>query len=183
VPDPWHRRTSDPVFTSPWVSVHRNRYALPTGVAIDDFYVVSEPPGVTIVAVTPGGEVILVEQYRAAVDCVALELPAGYISEGTSPLEQARRELREESGYLSDRWHEIATLSPSPHRMAKVETVFLALGAEPRDAIDLDATEDLNIKLLPMDEASPALLASPQACAVCVAALYIAREALRVMQE
>jgi 8-oxo-dGTP pyrophosphatase MutT (NUDIX family) len=123
MPEPWRRRSRQPVFASPWVSVHRHTYQLPHGPRIDDFYVVEEPPGVTVVAVTAESHVPLVEQYRAGVDRVAYELPAGYVEAGVPAETQARRELREETGYVSNHWRELATLSPSPHRMAKIETI------------------------------------------------------------
>ncbi len=178
MPEPWRQRSREPVFTSPWVSVHRHAYALPKGVSIDDFYVINEPPGVTIVALTAGLDVVLVEQYRAAVDRVTYELPGGYIDDGMSARDQALRELREETGYVADHWRELATLSPSPHRMAKRETVFLATQAQKGPPPALDVTEDARTELVPLADAVGLIAAAPLACAVCVASLCLARDAI-----
>ena len=179
MPEPWRRCAREAVFTSPWISVHRDSFQLPEGGSIDDFYVIDEPPGVTVVALTAERQVVLVEQYRAAVDRVAFELPAGYVDEGTAPHEQAVRELREETGYTSERWRELATLSPSPHRMAKTETVFLATDAERQHAPSPDETEDMALRIVPLDDAVALIAAAPLANAVSIASLCLARDALR----
>src|SRR5947209_931286 len=83
--------------------------------------------------------------------------------------EQAATELREETGYTSSLWYELATLSPSPHRIEKVETVFLARDANPDHEPSLDDTEDVRIAVMPLDEAVTLLSSSPLASAVCIA--------------
>src|SRR5438105_1926187 len=58
MPEPWRETSQERVFSSHWVSVSRRSYRLPNGSDIDDFYVVEEPPGVTVVALTPRNDVV-----------------------------------------------------------------------------------------------------------------------------
>ena len=69
------------------------------GDAHRDVEVVEHPGGVAIIAQPSPGEIVLVRQYRHAVDEDLWEVPAGMIERGEPPLETARRELIEETGY------------------------------------------------------------------------------------
>ena len=61
--------------------------------------IVRHPGAVAIVPVLPDGRIVLVRQYRYAAGKPLLEIPAGTLEEGEDPLECARRELKEETGY------------------------------------------------------------------------------------
>jgi ADP-ribose pyrophosphatase len=70
------------------------------------------PAGVVIVALTPEGELLLTEQFRVPTGKNVIELPAGLSGDddyaGEHFIETAKRELREETGYEADEWHELA---------------------------------------------------------------------------
>lgn len=90
--------------------------------------VVRHPGAVAIVPVLPDGGVLLIAQYRFAVDQTLLEVPAGTIESGESPLACARRELREEAGVSASRFRRIARFLPSPGFCDEVIHVFVARG-------------------------------------------------------
>lgn len=60
------------------------------------------------------GKVYLVKQYRLATMCELLELPAGKVELGEDPELSAKRELREETGFIADNLVKISSISPSP---------------------------------------------------------------------
>lgn len=64
-----------------------------------DFYRLHCPEWVNILALTAKRELVMIRQFRHGTRCVELEIPAGIIESGESPLEAAVRELREETGY------------------------------------------------------------------------------------
>lgn len=58
-------------------------------------------PGACILPVKDDGSLILIKQYRNSIDDITYEVPAGFIDEGESPEDAARRELREETGFTA----------------------------------------------------------------------------------
>jgi ADP-ribose pyrophosphatase len=88
---------------------------------------------VGVVAVTPEGRLLLVEQYRPPVRVPVLELPAGLVGDGPeeeaeSLVEGARRELLEETGYDATHWTAVARGCTSPGTTSEIMTLFLATG-------------------------------------------------------
>ncbi|MBW7961888.1 NUDIX hydrolase [Bradyrhizobium sp. BR 10261] len=65
----------------------------------ETYYAIAQPDYVAVLAVTPDSRVPLVRQYRPAIQRFSLELPAGIVDPDEDPLETARRELLEETGY------------------------------------------------------------------------------------
>ena len=76
--------------------------------------VVRHPGAVAVLPLLNDGRVCLVRNYRAAVDEVLLELPAGTLEPGEDPAETARRELAEETGYRAGRIDPLASFYMSP---------------------------------------------------------------------
>lgn len=90
---------------------------------------VHHPGAVAVLPLTDGGEVVLVRQYRSAVDEHLLEIPAGLLDvEGEAPEEAARRELREEVGLVADRLETLAQFVNSPGFCDERVLLYLATG-------------------------------------------------------
>jgi len=89
----------DEVFKTPYFTLVGKRLVdAPDG---DPFYALALPDYVSIVPVTTDGDIVLVRQFRPAVETVTLELPAGLIDAGGTAEETAIRELREETGFVA----------------------------------------------------------------------------------
>jgi ADP-ribose pyrophosphatase len=78
------------------------------------------------VAVDHQGRIALVRQHRYAIDADTLELPAGEVPDGADPIEQAHRELVEETGILARRLDQLGTFAPWPARLQRRCEVVLA---------------------------------------------------------
>ena len=122
---------------------------LPTGVEIEEYHVAEYPDWVCVLALTPDGDAVLVEQYRYGIDRVSLEFAAGAIDGEEAPLAAARRELLEETGYASDAWEAVGRLAVEPSRHTNWAHLFVARGARRVAAPTPDATEDLVVRLVP----------------------------------
>jgi len=91
-----------------------------------------------MMAVDERQRVLLVRQYRLPAQRFLWELPAGSIDEGEKPLQTAKRELVEETGYRAKNWKKLATFFPSPGFLAEKMTIFLATGLAEGQATPMD---------------------------------------------
>ncbi len=112
--------------------------------------VLEAPDWVNVVAVTDDRKVVLVRQYRHGTREVTLEIPGGAVDpEDSSPLAAARRELREETGYVARRWRRLGVVEPNPAIQTNTTYTFLAEGAHLAGAADPDPGEELEVVLVP----------------------------------
>ena len=149
----WQLLDSRTVAESPRATVHANTYRLPDGSTRADYLVVDERSGTLVVAVTEGGEVLLVGQHRAPVGAFLWELPAGALEPGeTDPEERARAELREETGYEAATWVSLGTFHAAPHRSTETDYCYLALGARKVGEQRLDQGESVSFRLVALAE-------------------------------
>jgi 8-oxo-dGTP pyrophosphatase MutT (NUDIX family) len=105
-----------------------------------------------ILALTKNRDAILVRQYRHGICEVLWELPGGVVEDGEDPLEGVRRELLEETGYKADTIIPIGQLYPNPALQTNTLYCYLALDAEKMCEQALDAGEDIEVHLVPLEE-------------------------------
>lgn len=154
----WKILESKYLVKRPWLTARVDKVELPNGVVHPEYYVFEYPTWVNIIAITTEGRFVMVEQYRHGLADVFTELVAGVVEKGEAPLQAARRELLEETGYGNGEWQLFTVLSANPGSMTNLTYTFLATGVEPVSGQHLDATEDIAVKLLTQDEIKSMLL-------------------------
>lgn len=122
------------------------------------FDIVESPDWVNVIALTEAGRVVLIRQYRAATQSITTEIPGGTVDEGETPLDAARRELAEETGYESDTWEMIGRVHPNPAFQTNTTYTFLARHARQTRGQRLDGTEAIEVEERRLDDI-PALVA------------------------
>lgn len=132
------------------ISVRLDEVAFPSG-RHALLEVVEHPGAAAMVALTDDRRVLLVRQFRQAVAAELLEVPAGTLEPGETPLACARRELAEEVGRAAARWDRLISFYPSPGVLSEELHVFLAEGLRPEAAAGEE--DDLRVESLPLEEA------------------------------
>jgi len=116
------------------------------------FFLLEAPDWINIIALTPEGKILLIEQFRNGTDEITLEIPGGMVDEGEEPVEAARRELEEETGYRAGKLIEIGRVDPNPAFLDNKCWTFLALGCLPEGQTDFDPAEDIRVRPASMEE-------------------------------
>ena len=114
--------------------------------------IVEHAPGAAVVAVDDDGHVLLVRQLRPAVDAALLELPAGLVDAGEAPIDCARRELAEETGYAASQVEPLLSFYTSPGFSTELIHIFIATGLRAA-SVAHDEEEEIELVRLPLDEA------------------------------
>lgn len=91
-----------------------------------------------MMAVDERKRILLVRQYRLPADQYLWELPAGKVDPGEKPLQAAKRELAEETGYKARTWKKLVTFFPSPGYVGEKMTIFLATDLTPGEATPME---------------------------------------------
>ena len=116
--------------------------------------VVEHPGSVAVLAIDSERRVALVRQRREPARAVLLELPAGTLEPGESPLVTAQRELAEETGLTGGTWHEAAAFYTTPGFCRERMHLFVAVGVRPGEASpqDDEELEQVSVALDRLDE-------------------------------
>jgi len=160
------------------MEVWRDSVELPDARVVDDYHVIEMPDFAVVVALTRDGMVVSERHYRHGIRRAVLELPSGRIEPEEDPVEAAKRELIEETGYGGGRWSSLGVFALSASRIRADAHVFLAEEVEIVAAPASGDLEQTELLLLTPGQFREAILAGEVAdvCAAC--AFLLARPAI-----
>lgn len=151
-PAPWHKLRSE---EGPSLLIAEARFDTvvnPRNQAELRRLVLDVAPWVNVVALDTEGRAVCVRQWRFGTEAVTTEIPGGVVDRDEDPLEAARRELREETGYTSDDWTSLGVVEPNPAFQNNLCHHYLARGARLTHPTDPDIGEDIQVVLLDAQE-------------------------------
>ncbi|GGD00222.1 NUDIX domain-containing protein [Pontibacillus salipaludis] len=108
---------------------------------------IKHPGAVAIIPITPEGKMVLVEQYRKALERSVVEIPAGKLEPGEDPDETAKRELEEETGYTTESLEFVTSFSTSPGFADEIVHLYLAKDLKKAEN-KLDGDDDEFVELI-----------------------------------
>jgi ADP-ribose pyrophosphatase len=140
---PYQRLSTREVYRNPWLSVRADEVVRPGGTR-GEFGVLEMKSGSSVLALDDDGYVHLVQEYKYAIRQNTIEAASGGIDAGETPLDTARRELREETGLEADEWTALGTIHPLTTMVDSPVHLFLARKLR-RCEQDLDPGEVLHV--------------------------------------
>lgn len=139
------------------LKVEHHEVELPDGQIIDDWIWINSPDFAIVVAVTQSEKFLIFRQMKYGVGGLTLAPVGGYLHEEEKPLEGAKRELREETGYSSDEWISLGDYCVGGNRNIAKAHLFLALNARFVGETESDDLEEMELLHLSRKEVESAL--------------------------
>ena len=116
-------------------------------------YILETGDWINIIPVTPDEKVVMVRQYRFAAEQVTLEIPGGLADiSDLSMQEAAKRELKEETGFVSTEVIQLGSVLPNPAILNNKCHVFYAKNVVCEADQCLDIGEDIDVELVPLQD-------------------------------
>jgi 8-oxo-dGTP pyrophosphatase MutT (NUDIX family) len=148
---PWRRHSRRLAYENAWIEVHHDEVTRPDGRPGIYGVVHFRGRAVGVVAIDDDDRVVLVGQFRYTMGHYSWEIPEGAVTEGEDPLDGARRELREETGFEAATWREIGRLELSNSISDEIGYLYLATGLT-EGVAQPDPTEALQVRRVPFAE-------------------------------
>ncbi|AGK54784.1 NUDIX hydrolase [Bacillus sp. 1NLA3E] len=144
---------TEQIFAGKVISLQVDEVELPDG-KIAKRELIKHPGAVAIIAVTDEGKIVMVEQFRKALERNIVEIPAGKLEKGEEPLASAARELEEETGYVCETLELVTSFYTSPGFADEIVYVYEARGLSKKEnPAAQDEDEFINLIELSLDEA------------------------------
>lgn len=121
----WRVLDREYIIKRPWLTARRDKVELPDGRIIEEYYVLEYPDWVNVIAITKDGQFVMERQYRHGLGVHSTELPCGVMEKGEDPLEAAKRELFEETGYGNGEWTKLMVITPTQGHRTTSRTASL----------------------------------------------------------
>lgn len=148
--------TETEIFKGFILRVRKDKAQMPDGQIVDR-EVVEHPGGVAIALEDEKGDFYLVTQWRYAQEQVTLEYPAGKKEPGEDPMETAKREIIEETGFEGTDWRYLGSMIPTPaYDTEVIELYYAKKGAFKGQHLDSD--EDLDVQTYSLDDLTERVL-------------------------
>jgi len=158
----------------------REEVVLPNRVFVE-MDIVRHPGAAAIVAMKDDSNLIMIEQYRHALGETIWEVPAGTLHKNEDPLDCARRELEEETGFTASSWDKLGVITPLPAYSDETIHVYLASDLSPSQQ-NLDDDEILQVRETSLPAAIDMIKEGKIKDGKTISSLFLAAIRLRVLE-
>jgi ADP-ribose pyrophosphatase len=149
----WQQISSQYLVQESWFKLRRDEVLKSNNQIMPAYYVLEYTNWATVFPITNKGEVVLVKQYRYGTGEWSLEVPGGIMdAHETNPLEAAKRELLEETGYSCANIVQTAVVAPNPATANNYMYCYLATGCTLTHTQHFDEHEELEVVLVSITE-------------------------------
>ena len=161
----WKVNNTEKLIENRWLTVRKESVDLPNGESIEDFYSVTIPDAAAIVAITDDKKIVLKKEYKHTTGEELIEVPAGMFEpEEKDGLVVARRELLEETGYISDEWKYLGDTVESSSKLTNRMHIYFAMNCKKIAEQSLDRTEELDVMVVPFEKAIEMVMTNEIKC-------------------
>lgn len=148
----WEIHRSEYIYNSRWLTVRKDSVQTDKGIDIDDFYVLEYPTWINVIAITDEGQFVIEQQYRHGIQQQVFELCAGVCETNEKPIDAAKRELLEETGFGGGSWSLMGRYAPNPNSMSNWCYSFLAEGVTKTQEPHQEPTENILVHQVSKEE-------------------------------
>ncbi len=149
--NPWLVKSQKEIYTNTWIALTEFDVVNPSGKKGIYGKVHFKNIAVGVIVLDDNQNTYLVGQYRFPLEAYSWEIPEGGAALGTDPMEEAKRELKEETGLVADEWELLLKMHLSNSVSDEMALIYLARGLSQHEAAP-EETEKLAVKKLPFDD-------------------------------
>jgi 8-oxo-dGTP pyrophosphatase MutT (NUDIX family) len=148
----WEILSEDDISPSPWFPLFKHKVKLPNSRIVEDYYLSKVGDVAMIVPITTKKEIVFVRQYKHGAGEIIIELPAGRIKTGHDPIEIAKAELEEETGYHANELLHLGTIFGEPSKDTFKVYGYLTMNLSLKHLQKFDENEDIEVLLIPSNK-------------------------------
>ena len=161
----WKVKNTEKLIENRWLTVRKESVDLPSGEHIEDFYSVTIPDAAAIVAITDDKKIVLKKEYKHATGEKLIEVPSGMFEpKEKEGLAVAKRELLEETGFVSNEWEYLGDTIESSSKLTNRMHIYLAMNCKKMAEQCLDKTEELDVRVIPFERAIEMVMTNEIKC-------------------
>jgi len=150
--NPWKTLSSQPIYNNPWISLREDQVINPSGGEGIYGVVTMKNMAIGIVPIDAEGYTYLVGQYRYTLNEYTWEIPEGGCPLGTDPLDTAKRELKEETGFSATKWTTLSKIHTSNSVTDEVGYLYMAENLTSGESMP-EETEQISVRKVHLKEA------------------------------
>lgn len=176
----WQKISTRNIYENPWIKVEEDQIINPAGKAGIYGKVLFKNKAIGVLAIDNEGFIYLVGQFRYPLNEYSWEIPEGGCPIGEeNPIEAAKRELKEETGLIAEKWSLLNRIHTSNSVTDEEGFIFLAENLSQHSA-EPEETEDLKVKKVLLSDALQMVLKSEITDSISMAAILIAARKFNV---